>query len=84
MFSLLTRELLVQRVYRLLQELHLHLVLLLNVAVLNDNLLVVLFDVAFELGKHTHLQLLIVVNVLCNPVDGIFESPNITLILADL
>ena len=83
MLSLLTSQLIVEGVDRFLQELHLHLVLLLDVAVLDYDLLIVLLDVGLKLSEHTHLQLLVVVNVLSDPIDGVLEGSDIALILAD-
>ena len=73
-----------QGVHRLLQELHLHFVLVLNVTIFNDDFLVVILDVALKFVQHTHLQLFVIVNVLGNPVDSIFEGANVTLVLPDL
>ena len=41
-------------------------------------------NIELKLLQYTHLQLLIVVNALCNPVDGIFECSDGTFILANL
>ena len=83
MLGLLASEFVVQGVNRLLKELHLHLVLLLDVAVLDDHFLLVVFDVALELGEHAHFELLVVVDVLGNPVDGVFEGADVALVLAN-
>ena len=83
MLGLLASEFVVQGVNRLLEELHLHLVLLLNVAVLDHDFLLIVFDVALELGEHAHLELLVVVNVLSDPVDGVLEGADVALVLAD-
>ena len=63
---------------------HLHFVLLLDVAVLDHDLLVVLVDIGLEFGQNTHLQLLVVVNVLGDPVDGVLERFNVAILLPDL
>ena len=81
--GLLTSQLIVEGVDGFLEELHLHLVLLLDVAVLDHDLLIVLLDVGLKLSEHAHLQLLVVVNVLGNPIDGVLEGSDIALILAD-
>ena len=59
------------------------LLLLLDLAVLNHDLLVVVLHESRELLNHAHLQLLVVVNVLGYPVDSIFEASNVDLISAD-
>ena len=80
---LLALQLVVQGINRLLQEGHLDLCLLLDFVVLNHNFLVMVLDVALELSEHTHLQLLVVVDVLGHPVHSILECSNVALILAD-
>ena len=82
--GLLTRQFIVKCVDRLLKELHLHFVLLLDVAVLDHDLLVMLVDIDLEFGQNTHLQLLVVVNVLGDPVDGVLERFNVAILLSDL
>ena len=82
--SLLASQFIVKCINRLLKELHLHFVLLLNVTVLNYNLLVVLLDEALQLSQHAHLQLLVVVDVLRHPVDSVLERPNVAIIVSDV
>ena len=53
--GLLTLQFVVECVDRFLQELHLDLVLLLDVIVFNHDLLIVVFDVSFQLLEHAHL-----------------------------
>ena len=84
MLSLLASQFIVKCINGLLEELHLHFVLLLNVTVLNHNLLVVLLDEALQLSQHAHLQLFVVVNVLRHPVDGVLERPNVAIIVSDV
>ena len=57
--------------------------LLLNVAVLDHDLLVVVLHESRELLDHAHLQLLKIVNVLGYPVDRILEASNVARIRAD-
>ena len=84
MLSLLPRQLVVESLDRLLKELHLHLILVLDLTVLHDNLLVVVLDVPLQLVQHAHLQLLIVVDVLSHPADSVFERSDDAVIFADL
>ena len=84
MLSLLTSKFVLEGVNRFLEELHLHLVLLLDVAVLDYDFLIVLFDVALELSQHAHFQLLVVVDILGNPVDGVLERSDMALMLTDV
>ena len=83
MLILLAFKLVVQSVHRLLQEGHLDLGLLLDFVVLHHDLLVVVFDVRLELSEHTHLQLLVIVDVLGHPVNSVLEKSDVALILAD-
>ena len=82
--SLLASQFIVKCINGLLEELHLHFVLLLDITVLNHNLLVVLLDVALQLSQNAHLQLLVVVNVLRDPVDCVLERPNVAIIISDV
>ena len=82
--SLLASQFIVKCINGLLEELHLHFVLLLNITVLNHNLLVVLLDEALKLSQHAHLQLLVVVDVLRHPVDGVLERSNVAIIISDV
>ena len=84
MLSLLTGQFIVKCIDRLLEELHLHFILLLNVTVLDHDLLVMLLDVALEFGQHAHLQLLVVVDVLSYPVDCVLKRPNVALVHTNL
>ena len=83
--GLLLLKLVVEGVNGLLEEGHLDLVLLLDLAVFNgDSLAVVVFNVALQLVKHADLEFLIIVNVLGYPVDVILERTNQRFLLADL
>ena len=84
MFSLLTLQLVMKSINRFLQELHLYFVLLLNVVILDYNLLVVTLNVALKLLQYAHLQLLIVINALSDPVNRILECADCAVIHADL
>lgn len=77
-------QLVVQSLHRLLQELHLHFVLVLDFAIFHNNFLVVVLNISLQLVQHTHFQFLVVVNVLSHPVDCIFERSNVAFIFADL
>ena len=57
---------------------------MLNVVVLDHDLLIVTFDVSLELLEYAHLQLLIIINTLRDPVDRVLESSDIAVVLADV
>ena len=84
MFGLLTGKLVVQGVDRFLQELHLNLVLLNDVAVFLNHLLVVVFNIAFQFSQNAHLKLFVVIDRLSDPVDRVFELTNVTVVFADV
>ena len=69
---------------RLLEELHLHLIFLLDFAVLHNDLLVVVLDEVLQLLKHSILKFVIVVNALSHKIDCVLESANVVVILPDL
>ena len=81
---LLSLQFVVQSVNRFLEESHLHFILLMDVAILYNDLLVVIFNEPFEFLDNADFEFFVVIDVLGHPVDSILERPDVALILSDL
>lgn len=82
-FSLLSLQLVVKGIDRLLQEGHLNLLLLLDVTVLDHNLLFFFIHKVLELFDHANLQFFVVIDALGDPVNGILEQFHVALIFTN-
>jgi len=81
---LLPLQLVMKSVNGFLKERHLNFVLLMDVAILYNDLLVMILDEPFEFLDDADLELFVVIDVLGHPVDSILERPDVAFILSNL